>query len=181
MNNRTSIAQQIVRLLWDEKPDEARTVIAAEQARLNKEIAELRGQLADVGALLPTENAGNESHIITPPIITQMTGARPSLSTPGETDARRRKVIDTAMEIVKRMGAQITVAAVAEALQAKGYDLGVQEKRINTAIAGILFRSGPFKRVVRGVFEYVGPELFSTKDDARKEAASPARTGEAAR
>lgn len=179
MDDKTSIAQKVIGFLWRGEPEEARAVILSEQARLNSEITALREQLAVVGSLLPPEGAENESRATTPPPMVITASAGPPPPTPDEVDARRRKVIDTAMEIVKVKGGQITVAEVAEALRRAGYDLGVQPTRANTAVAGILFRSGPFRRVVRGVFEYVGPELFSTEEDARKENAPSALTDEA--
>lgn len=139
------IKRETYRLLWDGEQDKARDLILERLNQLDKERAEL-------AEMLPG------SVTVTAPVVMGDDGQLSMLDKVWDEDAlqeRRTLVLDLADKQAAELGVPISVAKIKAELDKQGFEMGVQENRKTTAIAGILRHSGRYEKVTKGKFSPV--------------------------
>lgn len=142
MTSTEKIKREALRMLWNKQQDKAQELILKELERLDRQRAEL-------AQLLP------ESVTVAVPVVMGDDGQLSMLEKVWDEDAlqeRRALVLELADKQAAGFGYPVSVTKIRAELDRQGFDMGVQDNRKTTAIAGILRHSGQYEKVSKGKF-----------------------------
>jgi len=148
-------AERVMKLLLEGKVEQARRFIEKDIA---KQIEVLRGQLTELN---------RERSVLTNMVMLQK-GEQESMPSNDKISPPQKRVVskDERSTLIKQYAHEaarhatnhiISLQAIVDQIEADGIDLGTEVP--GTAIGNVLFKSADWKRVERGVFQYVGAQL----------------------
>ncbi len=156
----SQLKEKVLTLLWSGDPDTAKKLISEEKHKLEEERQKLDATIKSLDSLLPPGESVSGSEKPSKAAPEEESKALPPSHTMSdmEIEERRQMVASVAISVAKREGGKFGISQVIEQLDANDYDLRVSENRAATAIGSILKRTGLFKRIGTGLYEYDGQD-----------------------
>lgn len=142
--------QRLIHLLLKGDRDKAKQLIVEERARAQQIAAKAAEEVKACDlflADLDTTAEAAEAEVIF------ALDSSPTIREATDKDSRRDQVLALARQHAADTNEAVSVYELVKLAESRGIELGVQRNRRQTAISNILFRSGRFRKIDKGLYE----------------------------